>query len=467
MDLIDPATRQPDSPPAPLGGALGGIPATTERALLRQKSRDFYWYSPVLKKQLDGKVADLVVTPRTEDEVVHTLRACRAQGVPVTARGGGTGNYGQCVPLQGGVVLDLASMTELYSLRDGIAEVAAGARLIDIDRWARPRGWELRVWPSTKRTATIGGFISGGGAGVGGLMHGTMREPGNLLGVRLATMEDTPRLMDLPGHATGVVNRTYGTTGILTRLHIALAPAQDWRDLAVVFERFDDAVAFAWAAGSMDAIARKMLAVFDPSLPPFFRGLAPSVPAGASLVLAMVAPNGRDTFVAQAERAGGRLVAEQSTVAAEADGDATPFYEYCWNHTTLQVLKRDRAFTYLQCRYPAERIAETVDFVRSRFPDEVWQHMEVTRFAGVLALSGLPVLRWTNEERLNETMAAFEAEGIGIANPHVYTVEDGSAWKRADGDQLGFKHRVDPLGLLNPGKMRTFTPASTPAPKMA
>ena len=45
-----------------------------------------------------------------------------------------------------------------------------------------------------------------------------------------------------------------------------------------------------------------------------------------------------------------------------------------------------------------------------------------------------------------------------IANPHVYTLEDGSRHKRADADQLGFKHEVDPRGLLNPGKMRSFVP---------
>ncbi|MBV8925562.1 MAG: FAD-binding protein, partial [Bradyrhizobium sp.] len=46
--------------------------------------------------------------------------------------------------------------------------------------------------------------------------------------------------------------------------------------------------------------------------------------------------------------------------------------------------------------------------------------------------------------------------GVYVANPHVYTVEDGSRYKRADADQLGFKREVDPFGLLNPGKMRSF-----------
>ena len=50
-----------------------------------------------------------------------------------------------------------------------------------------------------------------------------------------------------------------------------------------------------------------------------------------------------------------------------------------------------------------------------------------------------------------------------IANPHVYTLEDGSRHKRADADQLGFKQEVDPYGLLNPGKMRSFVPRGSPA----
>ena len=49
-----------------------------------------------------------------------------------------------------------------------------------------------------------------------------------------------------------------------------------------------------------------------------------------------------------------------------------------------------------------------------------------------------------------------EERGVFIANPHVYTVEDGSRYKRVDVDQLGFKREVDPYGLLNPGKMRSF-----------
>jgi FAD/FMN-containing dehydrogenase len=113
-----------------------------------------------------------------------------------------------------------------------VLEAEAGAKLIDLDLYARERGWELRLWPSTKRTATIGGFVAGGGAGVGGIAHGTLRERGNLLGVRVATLQDPPALIDLEGDAASPVNRTYGTTGVITRVRLPLTPAQAWRDVA-------------------------------------------------------------------------------------------------------------------------------------------------------------------------------------------------------------------------------------------
>ncbi|MGG5817916.1 FAD-binding oxidoreductase [Falsiroseomonas sp. HW251] len=448
---------------AGLRDELADIELQDDRALLKLKSRDFYWYSPILKKQLDGKTAELIARPRTEDEVLRILTACRARRVPVTVRGGGTGNYGQCVPLEGGVLLDMTAMAAPIAIVDGVVEVEAGAKMIDLDLWCRDQGWELKLWPSTKRTATIGGFVAGGGAGVGGISHGTMRERGNFHGARVATMQDPPRILDLEGQAANPVNRTYGTTGVLTRIKVPLTPAQAWRDVAIVFDDFTRASRFALELTHSDGIPKKMCAVFDSQLPPFFKGLADAVPAGKALVLCAITPAGMTALKELAAEHGGRVVAEQDAVAAERDPELTPFYEYCWNHTTLQVLKKDRGVTYLQCRMPFEDTLAALEAVRIPFRDEIWMHMECVRFGGRITMSALPVVRWTSAERIYEIIAAFEKHGIGIANPHVLTIEEGSNYRRVPGDQLGFKQNVDPLGLLNPGKMRDFTPPETAA----
>ena len=69
-----------------------GIDIDVNAASVKAKSRDFFWYSPVLKDRLDHVVADFVATPKSEAEVVEVLRVCYAYDVPVTTRGTGTGN---------------------------------------------------------------------------------------------------------------------------------------------------------------------------------------------------------------------------------------------------------------------------------------------------------------------------------------------------------------------------------------
>jgi hypothetical protein len=101
-------------------------------------------------------------------------------------------------------------MAAPIALADGVVEVEAGAKMIDLDLWCRDRGWELKLWPSTKRTATIGGFVAGGGAGVGGIAHGTLRERGNL-SARGRDDAGPAAILDLEGDEAAPVNRTYGT----------------------------------------------------------------------------------------------------------------------------------------------------------------------------------------------------------------------------------------------------------------
>ena len=174
---------------------LGDIPVITAEKAVKAKSRDFFWYSPILKEKLDHITADLIVAPRDVSDVRAVLAHCYELDIPVTPRGGGTGNYGQAMPLAGGVVLDMVRMNGIVSLRDGVVIAEPGALIGDIDKAARAElGQELRMHPSTKETATIAGFVAGGSGGVGSIRWGMLSEPGNILRVQIMTMEAEPRL---------------------------------------------------------------------------------------------------------------------------------------------------------------------------------------------------------------------------------------------------------------------------------
>ena len=126
-----------------------------------------------------------------------------------------------------------------------------------------------------------------------------------------------------------------------------------------------------------------------------------------------------------------------------------PVYELAWNHTTLRALKVDPTITYLQTRYPSIAHLEKIIAILG---DELPVHLEITRQDGVVTLSGLPLVRYTSEARLDEIVAIHEANGCDVFNPHRYTLEEGGM-KRTDQKQLDFKRQADPKGMLNPGKM--------------
>jgi FAD/FMN-containing dehydrogenase len=430
----------------------GDVPTVTDIKVVRRRSRDFFWYSPILNEQLSGKSAEVLVIPRDEVDVVRVAAACARHRVPLTVRAGGTGNYGQAVPLAGGVLLDITELSAIEWVKPGVIRVGVGAKMNAIDAELQGSGWELRMHPSTKRTATIGGFVAGGSGGIGSVNYGGLREPGNILAARVVTMEETPRIIELRGDAAQKVNRAYGTTGIITALEMPLAPAWRWIDVVVVFDSFMEAVEFGYEAALADGIVKKLLSPVTWPLPSYFGALKTYCPDGKSILIAMIAEPSLESFK---NLLGSRGEITLETATDDSPGQV-PLYEYTWNHTTLQVLKADRSVTYLQCLYPHDRLLQKVDDMRQMFPDEVLQHLEFIRFNGHVTCSGLPVVRFTDTARLNEIIRRHEESEVSIANPHVYTVEDGSRYKRVDADQLGFKHEIDPYGLLNPGKMRSF-----------
>jgi FAD/FMN-containing dehydrogenase len=426
----------------------------TDMQRVRLRSRDYFWYSPVLNRQLHGKSADVVAIPRDEADVIAVAAACASLRIPLTPRGAATGNYGQAVPLEGGVLLDLTGMTGIEWQKPGVVRCQPGLKMNDLDAATRPNGFELRMHPSTKRMATIGGFVGGGSGGIGSVNYGGLREPGNILAARIVTLEEKPRVIELRTDAAQKINRAYGTTGIITALEMPLAPAWPWIDVIVAFDDFLDAVRFGYEVALADGIVKKLLTPMIWPIPMHFNALKEHCPEGKHVVFAMIAEPSLESFTAVLGTRGTMTFAQPHDDAPGRE----PLYEYTWNHTTLQWLKQDRGITYLQCLFPHDRLIDSVRQMTEMFPDEVLPHLEFIRFAGRLTCSALPIVRYTTEERLNEIIALHESHGVFIANPHVVTLEDGSRHKATGADQLGMKAEADPYGLLNPGKMRTYVP---------
>ncbi len=438
---------------ARLKQALGGIKVEDNPAIVKQKSRDFFWYSPVLKRQLDHVTADLVVSPKDEAEVIDVLKACHRLGVPVTPRGSGTGNYGQAMPLAGGIILSLSEMGALKSVERGSAVAEPGAILARIDHETRKSGQEIRLHPSTYNTASIAGFVAGGSGGVGSINWGGLRDLGNILRLRVATMESEPRILEMRGFDLQKVMHAYGTNGIITEVEFPLDAAYDWADVIVGFGDYMRAVAFADLLANQDGLLFKEIATVAAPVPhDYFLRHQKFLRREQSVVLLMVAPHAMAPFLALAARERADILF-RSDVATEAEKKGLPpVFELTWNHTTLRGLRVDPTITYLQVLYPVPNHVESVRRMTEIFGDEVPGHLEFIRFDGKICATGLPIVRFTTEERLDEIVRIHEDNGCPIFNPHRYTLEEGGM-KRTDAVQLAFKREADPKGLLNPGKM--------------
>ena len=448
------SARPTEAALAALLADLDGIRIDTGEAIVRQKSRDYYWYSPVLKERLDGVLADLIVTPADEAEVIRTVAACHRHDVPLTARGRGTGNYGQAMPLAGGVVLNLADMADIVEIAPGRVTCGPGAVCEDIDVACRAHsGQELRMHPSTGTLASIGGFVAGGSGGIGSTRWGGLRDAGNVLRLRVVTMEAEPRVLELTGDDVVKVIHAYGTNGIITEVEMPLTAAYEWVDVLLGFDDFMDAAIFCDALANQDGILVKLnCTVAAPAPEDYFRRHRAYVEPGESLAILMVAPQSLEAALAFARRRGARVAWNAAESDAATRKKVPPVYQLTWNHTTLRALKEDSRITYLQVLYPFPHQLELVRTLHERFAGEVIDHLEFVRFDGDNTCFGLPLVRYTTEARLDEIVEAFNAAGAPVFNPHRYTLEEGGM-KRTDAVQLAFKRDADPKGLLNPGKM--------------
>ena len=433
--------------------ALAHLEIEENEAAIRSNSRDFFWYSPVLKSHLDHVVADFVVRPKSEAEVIEVLRICYAHDVPVTTRGAGTGNYGQAMPLAGGCVMHLKHMDKIKEIHPGRVICEPGILLKDLDAACKQHSaQELRMFSSTWATATIGGFIAGGSGGIGSCAWGALRDLGNIIRLRVVTMEEAPRTLEFTGEELARVSHAYGTNGIITEIEMLLAPAYDWIEMFVATDDFTEAARFGEELANEDGILIKLISVFEaPIAHDYFQRVKTHVTNGTNLLGLMVAPHSMDGFLTfLSRRPGVRLIYRSD----DNNWSRTPgpVFEYGWNHTTLRALKVDPTITYLQVRYRFPDHLKLIEEMRDTFSPEVLQHLEVMRENGKVMYAGLSMVKYSTEERLDEIIRLHEEAGAMVFNPHRYTLEEGGR-QTVDDRQLAFKREADPKGLLNPGKM--------------
>lgn len=433
--------------------SMFGKAVISDPKVLKVMSQDHYWFSPILKPQLEHKLADVMVQPTSVEDLQAVIAYAFAEDIPITPRGSGTGNYGQGMPMQGGIVLSTHGLKDILELNADSVKAQAGVKLGVLEREARTIGSELRMYPSTFSTATLGGFIAGGAGGIGSVTWGTLWDKGNVLAATIMTIEANPQIILVQGHEAlqGVIH-SCGLTCMILDVTLALAPAEAWQQYVVSFEDFFQALSFGERLAYDPQIKKRLISLHEWPIPSFFKKLVEHdvVPEGQALVLLELTLDPQDLDpIIQTYHGHLQWHGPHQTYA----GGNIKLSDYSWNHTTLWAIKSNPNITYLQDSYHRDRVREQLKIRKEKFP-ELMHHIEFMRFGGPVYPQGMTLLPFKHQTHLNDVVAFTEAIGMPVADAHTHKLDEDIRWNGQP--ILDAKKRWDPKGLLNPGHLKAF-----------
>ncbi|WP_132979186.1 FAD-linked oxidase C-terminal domain-containing protein [Pigmentiphaga sp. D-2] len=209
------------------------------------------------------QVPMVVVLPETEEQVRQVLRLCKRMGVPVVARGAGTGLSGGATPHAEGVLLGLAKFNRIVHVDPEArqAVVQPGVRNLAISEAAAPHGLYYAPDPSSQIACTIGGNVAENSGGVHCLKYGLTVH--NVLAARVVTMDGEvlelgSSALDEPGlDLLSIIIGSEGMLGIVTEVTVKLIPRPAVARVVMAsfasVEAAGDAVARVIAAGIIPA----------------------------------------------------------------------------------------------------------------------------------------------------------------------------------------------------------------------
>src|SRR5437867_68149 len=210
------------------------LPPQAKKQLLERLGPRGYLDRPedLLLYEYDASVAkdrpELVVFPRTTEEVVEIVKITAEHKVPIVGRGAGTGLSGGAIPRAGGVTIGFSRMNRILEidLASERAVVQPGVVNLDITLAVQPRGYFYAPDPSSQRACTIGGNVSENAGGPHTLAYGVTTN--HVLGLELVLPDGSVYFTggpapDLPGYdLTGLMTGSEGTMALVTKVVVRL-----------------------------------------------------------------------------------------------------------------------------------------------------------------------------------------------------------------------------------------------------
>lgn len=423
---------------------------------------------------------EAVVLPASTDEVAEVVRVAARHGLPVTPRGAGTGLSGGAVPC-GGIALSLARMNRIVEVdrRNLLAVVEPGVVTADLQREVEAMGLFYPPDPASGRVCTIGGNIAENAGGPRCFKYGVTRD--YVLGLEVVLADG--RVLRTGGRTvknvsgydlTRLMVGSEGTLGVVTQATLRLIPKpESAATVMAVFARLEDA-AEASAAIVAGGVTPATLEIMDRlAIGVVENYLHLGLPDSAEAILLIEVDGFREAVARQLDLVAaaccrlGAAEVRQATAQAERD----------------ELWRARRSVSAALCRIKPLRVGEDVCVPVSRVPELVRRLQRLAAEAGLTMAvfghigDGNMHPNFVVDPRDQAEMARMEAaladvarialelggtlsgeHGIGLLKAPYLEWEVGSLGLEV---MRRVKQSLDPLGILNPGKMRLAQGLST------
>jgi len=421
--------------------------------------------------QVSG-AATIVVFPESTGEVVDVVGAAARNGVPIVARGAGTGLAAGAVPTQGGVVVSTTRMNRIEEVNpaDRTAWVGPGVINLDLSAATSVHGLHFAPDPSSQSICTVGGNVANNSGGPHCLAEGST--VGHVLAVEVVLGDGEVLVLGGPApdpiglDLRGVMVGSEGTLGIVTRVLVRLLPdPPDVRTLLLAFDTVEDAattVSGVIAAGVVPAALEMMDQRMATAVENWLHAGLPT-DAAALLLAEVVGETAAVEAEAEVIRRVGKASGARSVTTAADEAERALLWK--GRKSAFGAVAQTAPDYYLHDTVvPRTRLAETMTEVY-----EIADRYDLVMMNVFHAGDGNlhPLIAYDSadpEERVRVLAAAEEMVKVCVRNGGTLSGEHGIGLEKRDlmpmiftredlDSQARLKECFDPQDLFNPAKV--------------